>query len=96
MGNAQLDHVQAGGPGSGKITHCGRMVGQLNGWHHVNMGEVVITSNCKQYSKPFLLEFCAVTYLIIVIFYTDAIFGAKILHPNARISGQIGFRDKIA
>ena len=29
-----------GGPGSGKITHCGRMVGQLNGWHHVNMGEV--------------------------------------------------------
>ena len=29
-------------------------------------------------------------------FYTDAIFGAKILHPNARFSGQIGFRDKIA
>ena len=29
-------------------------------------------------------------------FYTDAIFGAKILHPNARISGQIGFCDKIA
>ena len=24
------------------------------------------------------------------------IFGAKILHPNARKSGQIGFRDKIA
>jgi len=31
-----------GGPGSGKITHCGRMVGQLNGWHHVNMGEVMM------------------------------------------------------
>ena len=28
--------------------------------------------------------------------YTDAIFGAKILYPNARLSGQIGFRDKIA
>ena len=29
-------------------------------------------------------------------FYTDKIFGAKNLHPSARKSGQIGFRDKIA
>ena len=29
-------------------------------------------------------------------FYMDKIFGAKILHPNVRKSGQIGFFDKIA
>ena len=29
-------------------------------------------------------------------FYTGEIFGAKNLHPSARKSGQIGFRDKIA
>ena len=29
-------------------------------------------------------------------FYTDKIFGAKNLHPNARKSGQIGFHDIIA